>query len=230
MKETNCLRVVAVADTHTYEHDLVVPDGDIFVHAGDLLRAGTLEELRPVAQWIRELPHAHKVVTAGNHDWCFQREIARARAMLGEEVHYLQDSGVSIEGVQFWGTPWQPEFMGWAFNLPRGAALAEKWALIPDGTDVLVTHGPPFGFGDETFDGRHEGCRELRTALGRVRPLLHVFGHIHESGGLWRAEESVIVSNVTTVEGDRAPSVFDIDLVTGHVEIVSVPPGIERSL
>src|SRR5947209_8263912 len=117
------MRIVAVADTHTFESDLgPIPDGDVFVHAGDLLRGGTLEELRPVADWIRRLPHRHKIVVAGNHDWCFVTERDAACAMLGETI-YLQDSGMTIEGVHVWGSPWQPEYNDWAFNLPRGAAL-----------------------------------------------------------------------------------------------------------
>ena len=63
--------------------------------------------------------------------------------MLGAGVHYLEDSGVEIAGTRWWGSPWQPEFNSWAFNLPRGEPLSEKWALIPDDVDVLVTHSPP---------------------------------------------------------------------------------------
>src|SRR5205085_2391850 len=131
-------------DTHTFQTDLdPVPEGDVFVHAGDLCRAGRLSELAGVAEWMRALPHKHKVVIAGNHDWCFVREPAAALELLGPTVLYLQDSGTVIDGVRFWGSPWQPAFNNWAFNLPRGSALAEKWALIPEGTDVLITHGPP---------------------------------------------------------------------------------------
>ena len=143
------MRIVAVADTHTFEDDLGdVPEGDVFVHAGDMLRAGTLEELEPVAARIRTLPHATKIIVAGNHDWCFVREPQRARALLGD-AHYLEDSGLEAGGVRFWGSPWQPAYNNWAFNLPRGEPLAAKWALIPEDTDVLITHGPPHGHGDK---------------------------------------------------------------------------------
>ena len=145
------MRIVAVADTHLYQADLgAIPDGDVFVHAGDLCRRGTLQELEQVVLWMRALPHANKIVVAGNHDWCFAREPEAARALLGETIVYLQDSAAVIDGVSFWGSPWQPRYRNWAFNLERGAPLAEKWSLIPSGTDVLVTHGPPRGFGDRT--------------------------------------------------------------------------------
>src|SRR5262249_21928877 len=139
--------------------------GDIFVHAGDLLRGGTLEELTPVAAFVRGLPHRHKIVVAGNHDWCFLKEREAALALLGDAI-YLEDSEVILEGLRFWGSPWQPAYNDWAFNLPRGAALAEKWASIPHGVDVLITHGPPHGFGDRGPTEGRAGCVDL---LRRVR-------------------------------------------------------------
>src|SRR5690606_27797878 len=96
---------------------------------------------------------------------------------------YLRDAGVEIDGVRFWGSPWQPEFFDWAFNLPRGEALAARWALVPEDTDVLITHGPPRGILDRTVTGTPVGCDDLRAALDRLAPRLHVFGHIHEAYG-----------------------------------------------
>ncbi|MBA2662569.1 MAG: metallophosphatase domain-containing protein [Bradymonadaceae bacterium] len=217
------MRIVAVADTHTFEEDLQVPNGDVFIHAGDLLRAGTLEELILPARWLQSLPHRHKIVVAGNHDRCFERNAERAQAMLGDGIHYLQDSGVVIEGLRIWGSPWQPEFNDWAFNLPRGEALARKWALIPDDTDVLVTHGPPAGFGDRAYDDRGLGCQDLLDAVRRVRPLLHVYGHVHPGGGCWRDGDSWL-SNVTVWECDRPASIFDYDPATRVVTPVFIPP------
>jgi predicted phosphohydrolase len=218
------MRVVAVADTHTFEADLgPVPDGDVFVHAGDLCRGGRLTELAQVAAWLRGLPHRHKIVVAGNHDWCFIREPAAARELLGPEIVYLQDSRAEIDGVRFWGSPWQPKFNTWAFNLPRGEPLAEKWALIPTGTDVLITHGPPAGIGDRSDDAARAGCADLLAAVGRIRPLLHLFGHIHPDGGCW-LRDGTCFANVTTWEGVRKASVFDLDVPSRQVTVVSVPP------
>lgn len=222
------MRIVAVADTHTFERDLGdVPDGDVFIHAGDMIRAGTLDEFESVAAWLRELPHRHKVIISGNHDWCFARENAAALAMLGPTVTYLQDSGVTIDGVRFWGSPWQPAFNDWAFNLPRGAPLAEKWALIPADTDVLITHGPPHGIGDNSGYAGRSGCDDLRAAVLKIKPALHMFGHIHQDGGLWE-RDGVHFANVTTWECERAPTVLQIDLNDGPHDLavtpVHVPP------
>lgn len=217
------MRIVAVADTHTFHRELTVPDGDVFVHAGDLCRRGKdLRELEDAADWMHGLPHRTKVVVAGNHDWMFLDAPARARAVLADRgIRYLEDSGTEIDGVTFWGSPWQPEFNEWAFNLPRGRPLAEKWALIPDGVDVLVTHGPPLGIGDaNAYPGRH-GCADLLARVRQVRPKLHLFGHIHQNGGLWRHAETTF-ANVTTWECERGPTVVRLETSGAVGEVV--PP------
>jgi hypothetical protein len=170
------------------------------------------------------LPHRHKLVVAGNHDWCFAREPQAALEVLGQGSVYLQDAETTIEGIRVWGSPWQPEFNEWAFNLPRGEALAAKWALIPVGIQVLVTHGPPHGIGDWCGDPVRQGCADLLAAVRRVRPVLHLFGHIHQDGGFWQ-QEGICFANVTCWECERGPTVLDLEAATGQVIAVSVPAG-----
>jgi predicted phosphohydrolase len=218
------MRIVAVADTHTFHEDLMpLPAGDVFIHAGDLCRGGRLAELHLVAAWLQALPFRHKIVVAGNHDWCFVREPEEALGVLGDGITYLQDSEVVVEGVRFWGSPWQPAYHDWAFNLPRGAPLAEKWALIPAGVDVLITHGPPHGIGDRTDERSRQGCEDLLAAVRQVRPFLHLFGHIHQDGGCWR-QEGICFANVTTWEAERKATVLDVDPVARQVREVHIPP------
>lgn len=201
------MRIVAMADTHLYHGELQVPDGDVLIHAGDMGRSGSLEELEAARDFLRGLPHRHKVIVAGNHDWAFMRSPTVARALFSG-MSYLQDEAVTLDGVQFYGSPWQPEYGGWAFNLPRSCALAEKWAMIPESTDVLVTHSPPAGIGDRSpYPGRH-GCHDLRARVDVVRPQLHVFGHVHQDGGRW-IRDGVCYVNATTDECMRAVTVID---------------------
>jgi len=176
------MRLVCISDTHNRHGSLVIPDGDVLIHAGDLTGMGQLPKIAAAAEFLASQPHRHKVVIAGNHDWGFQRQPAEARALM-KGVTYLEDSGTVIDGVPFWGSPWQPWFCSWAFNLQPGAELKEKWDHIPSGTKVLITHGPPAGILDQTVNEEHVGCVELRAAVERVQPRVHVFGHIHEAYG-----------------------------------------------
>lgn len=93
---------------------------------------------------------------------------------------YLEDSGIEIFGIKIYGSPWVPiHSMG--FNVERGAALLDIWNKIPDDTDILVTHGPPLGFGDLTAARNHVGCCELLSTIReRVKPKFNIFGHVHE--------------------------------------------------
>jgi len=177
------MRLVCVSDTHGLIPEHAVPEGDVLLHAGDLTTRGSLEEIERAHAWLASLPHAQKILIAGNHDWAFEREPAAARRLV-RDVTYLQYAETVIEGVRFWGSPWQPWFCDWAFNLERGAEIGAKWSLIPAGIDVLITHGPPAGHGDRTFRGEAVGCEDLLQAVARVQPALHVFGHIHEGHGM----------------------------------------------
>lgn len=176
------MRIVCISDTHARHDELELPEGDILVHAGDFTRRGALADIEAFDRWLASQPHRHKVVIAGNHDFAFERQPQAARSAL-KSGHYLEDSGVELEGLKFWGSPWQPWFFDWAFNLQRGPELAARWALIPEDTDILVTHGPPAGHGDLTSRGDRAGCVDLLERIRVVKPRLHVFGHIHEGYG-----------------------------------------------
>lgn len=218
------MRIVAIADTHMFHQDLnPLPRGDVLVHAGDLARFGSFEELIEVVGWLRLLPFEHKIIISGNHDRFFEESRAKAIEILGPAIIYLEDSLCEIEGVTFWGSPWQPAFNHWAFNLPRGEALASKWSLIPSNIDVLITHGPPMGIGDHGDDPIRAGCEDLKIATNRVKPKLHLFGHIHHDGGCWFRDE-ICFANVTTWECERRPTVIDFDPVTKAVTLIDVPP------
>ena len=172
-------RIVLLSDTHNCNEQISVPDGDILIHAGDATNRGQVDEIVAFNEWFSGFPHKHKIFVAGNHDWLFETRPKYAQSLLAENVVYLQDSAVEILGLKIYGSPWQPRFFDWAFNLNRGGEMAEKWKLIPNEVDILITHGPPFGILDETPRGDFAGCEELRKRVEEIRPQLHVFGHIH---------------------------------------------------
>jgi Icc-related predicted phosphoesterase len=209
------MRFVAISDTHNLQaHGPEIPDGDVLLHAGDMTGKGSILEIRKAATWLASLPHKHKVVIAGNHDFGFENQPTDAEAVMREhDLTYLRDSGTEIDGIRIWGSPWQPQFCDWAFNIREPEKLREKWDLIPDDTHILMTHGPPFGHGDLTERGPAVGCRELLAAIQRVKPDVHVFGHIHEGYGCTREGDTVCVNaSICTLHYDplNAPIVFDV--------------------
>jgi Icc-related predicted phosphoesterase len=190
MKED--LTLVAISDTHMRHREVEVPDGDVLVFAGDFMTCGRkFSEVQSFASWFSNRPHKYKIMIAGNHDFFMEHSLNTCLAQFANNVIYLQDSGCEIKGWKFWGSPYQPGFCNWAFNVPRGEAIKRHWDLIPDDTDVLVTHGPPQYFCDSmgslyeggTWTDAHVGCEELTLAVGRVKPKIHIFGHIHNGYG-----------------------------------------------
>ncbi|KAJ0394959.1 hypothetical protein P43SY_000857 [Pythium insidiosum] len=196
------MKVVCISDTHGLHEELLaatgIPDGDVLIHAGDFTDTGDRDEVLAFNAFLARLPHRYKLVVAGNHESTFDRAFYPAhwqqyghrqaydpdevRALLTNAL-YLEDQAVVIDGFLFYGSPWQPEFCSWAFNLPRGPQLLDKWQRIPDAVDVLVTHTPPLGRGDQVGHLR-VGCADLlREVQSRIRPQFHVFGHVHEGYG-----------------------------------------------
>ncbi len=203
------MKIVALSDTHGGHHQIDVPDGDVLIHAGDFTRSNALRDVEAFDEWLAQFDHPHKIVIAGNCDGCFENDPEKARERLTAAT-YLQDDGITIEGVDIWGSPWQPTFMNLAFNLPRGEALADKWAAMPEDTDLLVTHGPPRGVLDRTSRGEEVGDRALFKRIQEVDPDLHVFGHVHESSGRERRGATEFV-NAACDRADKSPVVIDYE-------------------
>lgn len=182
------LKITFISDTHGL-HNMVtddLPGGPMIIHAGDVANRGTIREINEFLLWFSNLPYTHKIFIAGNHDFAFEdvRHMGDEGIVIPDNVIYLQDDFVIVEGIKIYGSPWQPRFFDWAFNLNRGEQLAEKWKMIPDDTDILVTHGPPFGILDRTREGLNVGCDDLFNRVLEVKPKIHVFGHIHEGYGV----------------------------------------------
>ncbi len=194
---------VAVSDTHNRAEQVVIPDGDVLLHAGDLTMKGSRGEMERAARWLGSLRARFRAVVAipGNHDFGAESDPAGSRALFeGHGITWLVDEPAVIDGVTFYGSPWQPWFLDWAFNFPQhdgGVAARAAWAKIPAAVDVLVTHGPPRGILDETSDGERVGCPHLLSAIQQRRIGAHVFGHIHEGYGQERHGETLFVNAST---------------------------------
>jgi Icc-related predicted phosphoesterase len=181
------MRIVALSDTHGQHANVKVPDGDVLIHCGDFTK-GNMHDIHDILDfkvWLDKLPHKHKIVIAGNHDWYMEKYNHLGRLYLNSDsVHYLENSGVTIDGLDFWGSPYTPLFCSWAFMRRRGEGMADIWQHIPVSTDVLITHGPPAGILDINANDEHCGCYDLLKKVSNSKIKAHFFGHIHENYGI----------------------------------------------
>lgn len=205
------MKLVAASDLHGTLPD--IPLCDLLLLAGDLcpvknhglaFQAAWLDT--DFRRWLDRVPARKVVAVAGNHDFVFEQAPHLVPADL--PWTYLQDDGTIWEGLRIWGAPWQPRFFDWAFNLDE-PDLARKWAMIPDGTDLLVLHAPPLGYGDGVPQRggqvRRTGSPSLLDRIRAVEPRLAVFGHIHEGRGQWAVGRTVL-ANVTILDRHYAPA------------------------
>ena len=193
------MRLTFISDTHAKHNQLNgdLGSGDILIHAGDFMTDGyRIHEARDFFAWFDSIQgYDTKIFIAGNHDRVMQNHPEEMRGDLTayKTIDYLEDEECVLyydgpngdrpeDNIRIYGSPWQPEFFNWAFNLPRnGPGLASKWEAIPANTDILITHGPAWGFCD-TVEGRrdmHLGCELLAERINVIKPKIHVAGHIH---------------------------------------------------
>lgn len=175
------MRLVIISDTHTEQ--IPVPDGDVLIHCGDHTYQGRYEESVRALSWFNNHPHKHKIMIAGNHELGWRDEGSRKELLhaFAPDCIYLHHESTTINGVKFFGSPYQPEFFDWAFQFPRGEPLKRIWSEIPDDTDILITHGPPYMIGDSDS---HFGDEDLLTRVLEVKPKVHCYGHAHGGYGV----------------------------------------------
>jgi Icc-related predicted phosphoesterase len=177
------MKIVLISDTHNQHDKLVIPAGDMVIHAGDVTSNGSYLEVASFLRWFSELPIKYKIFIAGNHDYLFERHPAFSKSEYLSGIIYLENELVEIEGLKIFGSPYIPQYKDWAFMKKSGDEIREVWNLIPNNLDILVTHGPPYMILDQIEYGFHTGCRDLLTRIKVVRPKVHVFGHVHEGYG-----------------------------------------------
>ena len=227
--------ITFISDTHSKhkhcENDL--PGGDILIHAGDFMNGGyTKIEVIEFLDWFRSIKgYDKKIFIAGNHDRILENDPTWSLLTIKDYTNliYLQDEGYSIYdidndlSVKLYGSPWQPEFFNWAFNLPRnGEVMKAKWDDIPDDTDILITHGPPFGYLDiPGGQNVRVGCEMLRHRVDEIKPKIHVFGHIHGSSGYYYNGHTHFINASVLDERynyTNLPVSIEWDLITNEIK------------
>ncbi|CAK4640551.1 unnamed protein product [Aphanomyces euteiches] len=229
-KQPGDLRVVFLSDTHSLHDDLPpIPDGDILVHGGDFTDTGDRDEVLAFNAFLGTLPHRYKIVIGGNHECTFDKPYYKThwkryghpfeydsddvRSLITNAL-YLEDALVSVEGYRIFGSPWQPEFCEWAFNLPRGSdVLRAKWTAVPSDIDILLTHSPPFGRGDDVGIVHVGDVHLLEQVQRRIKPAFHLFGHVHEGYGASYDGTTIFINGSNCTEEYKAINpivVFDL--------------------
>ena len=216
------MRIVVTSDTHGKHDDLPLLTGDVLIHCGDFCDGFKPDrlDLDRIDDWFGRQKFQHVLCTGGNHDFVAQdrdEEIGNKndRVPLFQNATYLVDSGITINGVKFYGAPWVPMLERWAYYL-SDEQLRDKWDQIPVDTDVLITHTPPWYLLDCTRDPTvHCGCSHLASRIADLNLKLHCFGHNHASYG--RVEQDgMIYLNASAVNSEfdiaNAPHVFDLDI------------------
>lgn len=178
------MKFVIISDTHGQHKNLTLPKGDVIIHAGDISQRGKESEILDFLNWFKDLDFKYKIFIAGNHDFFFEEtSVKDIQKIIPENIIYLCDSGVEVEHIKIWGSPITPNFFDLAFNSDRGEPISKHWELIPSDTDILITHGPAFGKLDKTTRGENVGCEDLLHTIDKIKPKVHICGHIHEGYG-----------------------------------------------
>jgi len=188
------MEIVCISDTHGKHQQLQLPKGDMLLHAGDVSSRGSAYEVKQFLEWFEAQPYQYKVFIAGNHDFLMEDHPEQFREMLPDSVIYLENEAIEIEGLKFWGSPVTPRFFDWAFNRDRGADIRRYWEKIPSGVDVVITHGPPLDYGDQTAQGERVGCSDLKEIILGLAPRYHIFGHIHEGYGMYSSFKTTLIN------------------------------------
>ena len=210
--------ITFISDTHGLHHNLTndLQGGYMIIHSGDISNYGTLNQINDFLNWYTKLPYTHKIFIAGNHDFGFEsiRHNNEPGIVIPDNVIYLQDSSVIIDDIKIYGSPWQPRFHNWAFNVDRGDAIAEKWKLIPKDADIVITHGPVYGILDDVPNGMRVGCEELYKKIVEIQPKIFVSGHIHYGYGMRDFNGTTFINAASLSESywyTNKPIVIDYD-------------------
>ncbi|WP_185965142.1 metallophosphatase domain-containing protein [Glacieibacterium frigidum] len=211
-------RVTVISDTHWRHDDIALPAGDLLIHCGDMFNLSTRapQQVRAMDEWFGRQKFERILCTGGNHDRLLEAELTRG-AQPFRNAQFVMDEIVEYRGLRIFGAPWVPELRTHAFYRDR-SSLADAWARVPSGIDILITHTPPRGVLDTSSRGRSLGCEALAGELQRIAPRVHCFGHVHAGAGRRQVGGTLFI-NAASYDGDtgamRPAAIFTLSSGTG---------------
>lgn len=204
------MKIICISDTHEKHreiHDIIKnTQADIIIHAGDgsnsRVPALNNNPTRDYLTWLDSFEHIkHKIYVPGNHDTAIAAGLVKKEEY--PNINILINEEVSLYGLKFYGSPITPTFGEWAFMCKRGK-IDKYWKQIPDDTDILITHGPPYSILDSSLDFNNYiemvGCKNLLNRVLEKQPLYHIFGHVHD-------EDKIYNHGIKTI-GDKCKTTF----------------------
>lgn len=242
VQERGFIRFVSISDTHSRHKHLVLPKGDVLIHSGDFSKHGRYSEIKDFTNWLKKQDFQHKVVVAGNHEFTFDLEykekfiqrnknknrppykktFEETKALLVNQCTYLEGESTTVLGYKVFGSPYSVVYSRSAFQRPDKEREAH-WDLIPDDTELLITHGPPYGFCDLSRSNIRCGDKRLtERVINDIKPIVHQFGHIHGGYGLNVNTQGTLFMNAANCSKgyklEHPAFVFDLPLKKGMVD------------
>ena len=216
------LKIVCISDTHNKLKDQCFPGGSILIHAGDFTRNGFHQDISNFDSWMSRQSYQRKLCIAGNHEVSLDSKLmsqivkngTHLRYMnfdytqvkgLFKNCEYLEDSSTSVNSYKIYGSPWTIGSTRWGFTIPKEMDHIETWNHIPQDVDILITHSPPYGILDKTEEGINIGSQGLREMVLQIKPIVHIFGHAHESYG-YTMVEGIHFINASTCTRAQSPT------------------------
>ncbi|MDD3267247.1 MAG: metallophosphatase domain-containing protein [Burkholderiales bacterium] len=186
------MKIVCISDTHSQYHILndILPDADMIIHAGDLVRHGSVEEIQDFINWYSKLNYKYKIFIGGNHDGSLEH--SKDQIHIPKNIIYLENTLIEIEGIKIWGSPVSPPYRSFGFMWDE-KRREELYKTVPK-CDILINHSPPLGTLDLIEEGRNVGCEYLALAIAKVKPKLVICGHIHESYGTIKKDGTIYIN------------------------------------
>lgn len=224
------MRIWHISDTHGNHNQLQVPENvDIVVHSGDasnwLDPYRNEPEMRAFIDWFAELAAPVKVFVPGNHDTSVEKGLISRELIERCGIKMLVDQGMEIGGLRFWGSPWTPRYGTWSWMKDRGT-INRAWDRIPDDTEVLITHGPPYGVLDATYNRGNKveltGCSALMKRVAKIQPKLMMFGHIHSTQDIRNSGTRDVSGLRTKFSNGSCCDDGKWGVVTGHGNLIDV--------